>query len=100
LALGPVYRRLQRGIHPEIEMSRFLIERAEFANTPPALATIELALADGTPQTMALGVLFGFVRNQGDGWSQALDYLHRHLDDAPVSSGMRGGDVPDPDVFS
>src|SRR5215471_598482 len=29
------YRRLQPGRHPEIEMSRFLVERAGFANTPP-----------------------------------------------------------------
>ena len=27
------------------------------------------------PTTMALGVLFGFVRNQGDGWTMALNYL-------------------------
>jgi maltose alpha-D-glucosyltransferase / alpha-amylase len=94
-----IYRRLQDGSHPEIEMSRFLVERAGFANTPPALATIELALADGTPQTAALGVLFGFVENQGDGWTKALDYLNRHLDDALVSSGIEASDMPDPDVF-
>src|SRR5207245_2805418 len=29
-----IYRRLQPGPHPEIEMSRFLVERAGFANTP------------------------------------------------------------------
>ena len=95
-----VYRRLQPGPHPEIEMSRFLVERAGFANTPPLLALMELDL-DGTegPQTHALGVLFGFVRNQGDGWTQALDYLTRYLDDALLSSGPGKSDLPDPDVF-
>ena len=43
-AVLKLYRRLQPGPHPEIEMSRFLVERAGFANTPPLLATIELAL--------------------------------------------------------
>src|SRR4029077_8479819 len=59
-----IYRRLQPGPHPEIEMSRFLVERAGFANPPPLLALMELDL-DGTdgPQTHALAVLFGFVRN-------------------------------------
>ena len=77
-----LYRRLEPGPHPEIEMSRFLVERAGFANTPPPLATIELALDGETrPQTMAVGVLFGFVRNQGDGWTQALNYLTRYLDE-------------------
>jgi maltose alpha-D-glucosyltransferase/alpha-amylase len=95
-----IYRRLQPGPHPEIEMSRFLVERAGFANTPPLLATMELAL-DGkdAPQEHALGVLFGFIRNQGDGWTQALDYLTRYLDDALLSGGTRPSDLPDPDVF-
>ena len=93
-----IYRRLQPGPHPEIEMSRFLVERAEFANTPPLLAFMELDLDGDGPQTHALGVLFGFVRNQGDGWTQALDYLTRYLDDA-LSTGTRASDLPDPDVF-
>jgi maltose alpha-D-glucosyltransferase/alpha-amylase len=106
-AVLKLYRRLHPGPHPEIEMSRFLIERAGFANTPPLLATIELTLPDGAePQEpRALGVLFGFVRNQGDGWSLALDYLLRYLDDAlneaapgAVAPG-RAADLPDPDHF-
>ena len=95
-----LYRQLGTGPHPEIEMSRFLVERAGFANTPPPLATIELALdADGEPQVMALGVLFGFVRNQGDGWTQALNYLTRYLDDSLISSGERSTESVDPDHF-
>ncbi len=94
-----MYRRLQPGVHPEAEMSRFLVERAGFANTPPPLATIELTPAGDESQATALGILFGFVRNQGDGWTKALDYLSRHLDDALVSTGEREGDMPDPDIF-
>ncbi len=94
-----IYRRLQPGPHPEIEMSRFLVERAGFANTPPLLAFMEFDLAGANgPSTHALGVLFGLVRNQGDGWTQALDYLKRHLDDA-LSTGTREAELPDPDVF-
>jgi len=94
------YRRLQPGPHPEIEMSRFLVERAGFANTPPLLAFMELDLGgDSGPEAHALGVLFGFVQNQGDGWTQALDYLTRYLDDALVSSGAHPSSLPDPDVF-
>jgi len=40
-----------------------------------------------------------FVRNQGDGWTQALNYLTRYLDDALLSSGTKPSDLPDPDVF-
>jgi maltose alpha-D-glucosyltransferase/alpha-amylase len=95
-----LYRRLEPGPHPEIEMSRFLVERAGFANTPPPLATVELALeGDSGPQTMALGVLFGFVRNQGDGWTQALNYLTRYLDDALIQTDARSSELADPDLF-
>jgi maltose alpha-D-glucosyltransferase / alpha-amylase len=94
-----LYRRLQPGAHPEVEMSRFLVERAGFANTPPLLATLEIALdGEGGAEEHALGVLFGFIRNQGDGWTQALNYLTRYLDDA-LSSGEDPSNLADPDVF-
>jgi maltose alpha-D-glucosyltransferase/alpha-amylase len=94
-----LYRRLQPGAHPEIEMSRFLVERAGFANTPPLLATLEIALdGESGPEQHALGVLFGFIRNQGDGWTQALNYLTRYLDDA-LSTGEDPSNLADPDVF-
>jgi maltose alpha-D-glucosyltransferase / alpha-amylase len=93
-----IYRRLQRGPHPEIEMPRYLVERAGFANTPPLLATIELALDRQYGETHALGALFGFVRNQGDGWTHAQNYLSRYLDDSLLATGD-GSELPDPDVF-
>jgi maltose alpha-D-glucosyltransferase/alpha-amylase len=54
---------------------------------------------------MALGVLFAFVRNQGDGWTMALNYLSRYLDDAlnEAAPGAAPPDQPserpDPDHF-
>ncbi|MGA8759512.1 MAG: maltose alpha-D-glucosyltransferase [Stellaceae bacterium] len=95
-----LYRQLEPGPHPEIELSRFLVERTGFANTPPPLATIEMTLDDGGgPQQLGLGVLFGFVRNQGDGWTQALNYLTRYLDDALIAADGRSPELPDPDLF-
>jgi maltose alpha-D-glucosyltransferase/alpha-amylase len=105
-ALLKLYRRLQPGLHPEVEMTRFLVERAGFSNTPPPLATIELTLPGAAAnETCAAGVLYGFVRNQGDGWTLALDYLTRYLDDAlnEAAPGAnppgRAADMPDPDNF-
>ena len=105
-AVLKIYRRLQPGPHPEIEMSRFLVERAGFANTPPLLATVELAPPGGEDaERSAMGVLFGFVRNQGDGWNLALAYLSRYLDHvlneaAPGATppGQSAG-LPDADHF-
>ena len=72
------YRKLAPGAHPDIEIGRFLVEKARFANTPPLLGAIERAGADG--QTTALAAAFGFVRNQGDGWVYTIEYLQRTLD--------------------
>jgi maltose alpha-D-glucosyltransferase / alpha-amylase len=73
-----VFRKLASGAHPDIELGRFLIEKARFANTPPLLGAIERTGADG--QTTALAAAFGFVRNQGDGWVYTVEYLQRTLD--------------------
>ena len=105
-AMLKLYRRVQPGIHPEMEMSRFLVERAGFTNTPPLLATIEAEMAgDAGKERSALGVLFGFVRNQGDGWTVALDYLTRYLEGALIETSPgagapgRAADMADPDHF-
>ena len=73
------YRKLAPGVQPEIEIGRFLIEEAGFANTPPLLGAIERIGADG--ESIALAAAFGFVRNQGDGWVYTIEYLHRTLDE-------------------
>ncbi|MBB4286580.1 maltose alpha-D-glucosyltransferase [Roseospira goensis] len=87
-----VYRRLNEGVHPELEVGRFLTDVAGYANTPPLLGSIEMTWADGTPT--ALAVLQGFVRNQGDGWTYTKDYLSRYLEDADLR-GHAGGSEDD-----
>ena len=41
-----VYRKLEAGINPEIEIGRFLTEVAGFANTPALLGSVELIEGD------------------------------------------------------
>ncbi len=79
-AIVKLYRRLQVGVHPEIEMAEFLTETAAFANTPPLMGYFTLE-REGE-RDAALGVMFANMRNQGDAWSQALNYLTRYLDEA------------------
>ena len=77
-----VFRRLQVGRHPELEIGRFLTEVAGFGNVPQLLGAIESEGTDG--EVTALAVLQKFVRNLGDGWAQALDHVGRHLEDAKI----------------
>ena len=67
------YRKLERGIQPELEIGRYLTDIANYHNTPPLLASVEQFDNEGQPTTLA--VLQGFVPNQGDGWSFTLSHL-------------------------
>ncbi len=84
-AVFKVYRHLQTGIDPEIEMTRFLTEEAGFAHTPALLGAIELVERD-TGATTALGILLAFVQNQGEALTQAFDYISRYLEEALLNA--------------
>jgi maltose alpha-D-glucosyltransferase/alpha-amylase len=73
-----VYRRIEPGIHPDVEIGRFLADVAGFRNVPTLLGTLEYV--DGEGQETALAVLQEFVRNQGDGWEFIQDHLKRHVE--------------------
>jgi len=76
------YRRLTAGVHPEVEMGRFLTDTAGFKNVPPLLGSMEFVDRGG--ERTAIGCLHGFVRNQGDGWAYTQTYLARFLDECVV----------------
>jgi maltose alpha-D-glucosyltransferase / alpha-amylase len=84
------YRRLQKGTNPDLEIGRYLTEEVRFENTPPLAGAIEYEGPDG--ETTTLGLLQGFVENQGDGWSYVLDYLGRYLEDRLVTSWSLEGE--------
>ena len=73
-----LYRRLQPGVHPEVEIGRFLTDVGGFENTPPLLGSLEWLDAAGEPT--AIAAAFGFVLNQGDGWSYTVGFLERELE--------------------
>jgi trehalose synthase len=73
-----LFRRLEPGLNPEIEIGRFLTELVPFDAVPPLLGTIELA-HDGTRSAVA--VVHGFVQNQGDAWTVTGAYLDRFVEE-------------------
>jgi maltose alpha-D-glucosyltransferase/alpha-amylase len=72
-----LYRRLQSGVHPEIEMSQFLLAHG-YANTPKILGT--LTYTDKSGNSSALAVAHEFVLSQGDGWRVTLTFLKAFLE--------------------
>jgi maltose alpha-D-glucosyltransferase/alpha-amylase len=75
-----VYRKLEPGSNPEIEVGRFLTEVAGFANSPALLGSVELVEGDNRSQS-AVAVVHAFVENQGDGWTVTSAYLDRFIDE-------------------
>ncbi len=73
-----IYRKLQTGINPEIEVGRFLTEVAGFANTPALIGSVELV--EGNNKS-AIAIVHAFVRNQGDAWTVTAAYLDRFVDE-------------------
>ncbi|MDB5989984.1 MAG: treS, partial [Herbaspirillum sp.] len=71
-----IIRHLSVGIHPEIEMGKYLTALG-YASTPATLGEVTRFDADGTPT--ALIVLQQFVHNQGDAWQWAIDALERAI---------------------
>jgi len=68
-----IIRRLEEGINPDLEMLAFLSEEAHFKNVPPLAGSLEYQPKDGNVAT--LGILQGFVPNQGDAWRFTMDAL-------------------------
>jgi maltose alpha-D-glucosyltransferase/alpha-amylase len=73
-----VYRKLESGINPELEIGRFLTEVANFANTPALLGSVELVEGD---KRSAIAVVHAFVQNQGEAWTVTSAYLDRFADE-------------------
>jgi maltose alpha-D-glucosyltransferase/alpha-amylase len=73
-----LFRRLESGINPEIEVGRFLTKTAGFVNTPALMGTVEL-IKGGNPSAVA--VIHRFVENQGDAWAVTSAYLDRYVEE-------------------
>ncbi len=73
-----LFRRVSDGTSPDLELSRFLGERARFANTPPVAGWLELRRGRSEPSTLA--ILQAFVPNEGDAWRFMLDQVDRYFE--------------------
>ncbi|MFW6181499.1 MAG: putative maltokinase, partial [Spirochaetota bacterium] len=67
-----VYRKLEEGINPDIEINRHLTEHAGFPHVPPYAGSA--AYRTGGEEA-PLCLLQGYVQNEGDAWSYTLNTL-------------------------
>jgi maltose alpha-D-glucosyltransferase/alpha-amylase len=81
------YRRLRPGLHPELEVGRYLTEVAHFKHCVPLAGYVEYASKE---QQMTVGLLQAYLPNQGDAWGYTLDYLQRFAESKRPEGGHGG----------
>ncbi len=74
-AILKLFRRVRAGENPDVEITRFLTEVAQFPNIPAYLGDLHRT-DDGT----TLAFLQVFAPNEGDGWAWTLDELGRYFE--------------------
>jgi len=84
-----LFRRLDQGVNPEIEIGRFLTETVQFSHMPPLLGSVEL-MANGA--SSAIAVVHGFVQNQGDAWTVTGAYLDRFVEEQRLLTAEAAGE--------
>ncbi|HMC08048.1 MAG TPA: alpha-glucosidase C-terminal domain-containing protein, partial [Actinomycetota bacterium] len=85
-----LFRRPEEGVNPDLEIGRFLTERAGFPQVPAVAGALEYRRGKSEPMT--LGILQELVPNSGDAWHYTLDTLGRFFEAALV----RRPDVGEP----
>ena len=81
-AVLKLYRRLEGGEQPDVEMARYLSGLGDRAHVPPLLGTIRFE--EGTGTTTVAGMLQTFVAGAQEGWALAL---------ASARAFLEGGDA-------
>ena len=69
-AIIKLFRTLRPGIHPDVEVTRFLTTRAGFANTPKLLGEARFEDANGT---MVAAMMQELVAGASDAWTYTLE---------------------------
>src|SRR5690606_12881514 len=72
------YRKVDNTINPDLEITRFLTEKARFANVPNFIG--EISLHRQGESRMVLAMMQEAVPNQGDAWEHTKDALQRYFE--------------------
>jgi len=82
-----IFRKVEPGINPDLEIGRYLTEERAFPHTPPTAGALEYARSGEEPMTLAM--LQAYVTNEGDAWEYTLDVAGRSYDAARTRADLR-----------
>jgi maltose alpha-D-glucosyltransferase/alpha-amylase len=73
-----LYRKLENGVNPDVEITRFLTEQTDFQNVPAFVGALEYRRPKAEPTVVCL--LQRAVANAGDVWTLTVDALGRYYE--------------------
>src|SRR5207249_9229292 len=73
-----LYRKLEDGVNPDVQITRFLTEKTDFPNVPAFVGALEYRRAKTNPTVVCL--LQRAVTNEGNVWTLTVDALGRYYD--------------------
>ena len=73
-----LYRKLEDGVNPDVEITRFLTEKTDFPNVPAFVGALEYRRAKAEPMVVCL--LQRAIANEGNVWTLTVDALGRFYD--------------------
>jgi maltose alpha-D-glucosyltransferase/alpha-amylase len=73
-----LYRKLEDGVNPDVEVTQFLTERANFSGVPAFNGVIEYRRGKSEPTVVCL--MQSSISSEGDAWSLTLDAVGRYYE--------------------
>ena len=92
-----LFRHLEEGINPDVEIGTFLTN-AKFPNSAAVAGYFEYAVANCQPSSM--GLLQAFVVDQGDAWKLTLRDLATYYYDRAAHFAIQENEIPPGDLLA
>src|SRR5262249_48969803 len=73
-----LYRKLEDGVNPDVEITQFLTEKTDFPNVPGFVGALEYRRAKANPTVVCL--LQPAIANKGNVWTLTVDALGRYYE--------------------
>ncbi|MDX1582578.1 MAG: putative maltokinase, partial [Thermoanaerobaculia bacterium] len=73
-----LFRKMEEGVSPDLEIHRFLTDQTDFRNIAPLAGYLEFSQKNQEPSTLA--IVQGYVPNMGDAWTYATGAINRYYE--------------------
>ncbi len=73
-----LFRKLDRGVNPDLEISRFLTEETDYTHLPEFIGALEYR--GKGEKRITIGILNKFVENEGNTWTYATNMVERYFE--------------------